>query len=204
MCLSRAVRTNEAHALTEVNLIREWLEQITDSDAFKFHNTTSGVGPRESNENLLIGNGWRRRSGLHELFPSRFSTICFCCVLEVLCSTLLHDLHVMEQTAFFIVPTLEVIAQKFLTLLTSFGECCIRTAMYPTTRTFNSDDFCGDSFEKDAIVAHHENGALAFADFIFEPCTRGDVEIVVRLVQEQHVRARVQEQVENKTFPFAA
>ena len=44
------------------------LEQVADGDSFKLHNATSGVGHRESNENLLVGNGWRRRSRLDELF----------------------------------------------------------------------------------------------------------------------------------------
>ena len=110
----------------------------------------------------------------------------------------------MEQATFFIVPTLEVVTHEFLALLTCFREGGVRASVHPTARTFDSDDFGCDALKKNAIMAHHQDGALATANLFFQPRAGGNVEVVVGFVQEQHVGARVQQQIKNKALAFAA
>ena len=82
----------------------------------------SRVCAAQSHINLLIGDRGRWRACCYKLFPARFCAIGLCRVLEILCSTLLHDFHVLKQSPLFVVPALEVVAEKRLTFFACFGE----------------------------------------------------------------------------------
>ena len=53
-------------------------------------------------------------------------------------------------------------------------------------------------------MADHQDRAWAVNDLLFEPNSGWDVEIVVGLVEQQHVGTRGQEQVQHHSFTFAA
>ena len=53
-------------------------------------------------------------------------------------------------------------------------------------------------------MAHHQDRRLALPQFLFEPFAGGNVEVVVGLIQQQHVRARREQQVEHESLAFAS
>ncbi len=76
--------------------------------------------------------------------------------------------------------------------------------MHPTTRSFNGNHLGGTTLEQGAVVAHHQDGGLALSKFLFKPLTGWDIEVVVRLVQQQHVGTRREQQVEHEPLAFAS
>ena len=173
--LAGSIGADESHALTEVDLFIERLEQTVNAHTAELHHTTRTICPAESHENLLVGNRWRRGTRGHKLLPPCLGSIGLGGVLEVLRRARLHHLHVLEQATLFVVPPLQFVTELLLTCLSSLGVGLVTAAVHPTTRTFHRDDLVGACLEKCAVVAHHEDGALERVQLLFEPPARGDV-----------------------------
>ena len=45
-----------------------------------------------------------------------------------------------------------------------------------------------DALQKPPVVGDEDNGALEATDLLLQPIDRGDIEVVGRFVQQQHVR----------------
>ena len=189
MALAGAVGADEPEALTEVHLVAEREEQVAHRHLLELHHPPRRVGAAEGDVDLLVGHRRRRRAGGDELLPPRLGRVGLGGVLEVLRGALLHDLHVMEEAPLFVVPALQRVAQQLLATLACLGEGGVRTAVHPAARPFDDDDLGGHPLEQGAVVADHEDGALAGLDLLLQPHTCGDVEVVVGLVEQQHVGA---------------
>ena len=108
-----------------------------------------------------------------------------------------------EESAFLLVPTFDSIAEQRLTLLPGLGERGITATVDPTAGAFEHHDLGGDPFEQRTVVTHHQDGAWAVDDLFFEPDAGRDIEIVVRLIEQEYVGTRCQQQVEYEPFAFA-
>ncbi len=193
MRLAGSVRTDEGDAFSVVDLVAERQKQVAHRHVANLGHAPCGIGTAQANVDVLIGNGWRRRARRDEFLPPGFGGVGLRGVLEVLGSALLHDLHVVEESTFLFVPSFEVVAEKFLTLLTGLGIRGKGATVHPASGAFDRNDLVRAPFQKGTVVAHHENGGGAGLQLILQPLTSGDVKIVVGLVQEQHIRPRVEQ-----------
>ena len=204
MALPCAVGSDEADALAEVHLVGERQEQLVDRDIVHLHDSSRRVRSSQLDVDLLIRRRRRGRSGCDELLPSCLGRVGLGRVLEVERHALLHDLHVPEQAALLVVPALHAVAEQLLALRTSLGEARIGTAVDPAAGTLDHHDLGGDSSEQGPVVTHHQDGRSGGADLVLQPSPSGDVEVVVRLVEQQHVCAGRQQQIEHEALAFAA
>ena len=147
MGFSRPVRADQAESLTVMDLVIEGKKEIVDGDPFDLGDAPSGVRATQPNVNALIGDRRWRRSGGHELFPASLGGIGLGRVLEVLSGALLHDLHVVEESTFFVVPSLQVVSELFLAPGSCLGKRGVRATVDPRTRTLDHHDLGGDSLE---------------------------------------------------------
>ena len=91
-----AVRADQRHTLTVIDLVAEWVKQVVHRHTVELGHATCCICTPQADVNLLVGHGrWGWASG-HELFPTRFGAIGFGGILEILRSPLFHDLHVMK------------------------------------------------------------------------------------------------------------
>ncbi|CAB4572596.1 unannotated protein [freshwater metagenome] len=187
-----------------VHLVGEREEQTAHRDVLQLGDTASRVRATQTNVDLLISHRRGRRSERHELLPTRLGGIGLGGILEVLRGTLLHDLHVMEQAALLVVPPLQLVAHQLLTLRAGLRERGVRATVTPATGSFDHHDLGGDPLQQRAVVADHQDGGLAGHDLFLQPTTRGDVEVVVRFVQQQHVGSGGEQQVQHQSLALAA
>ena len=76
--------------------------------------------------------------------------------------------------------------------------------MHPRARPLDHDDLGGHALQQGAVVADHQDRAAAGLQLVLQPQAGGDVQVVVRLVEQQDVRPTVQQQVEHQALAFAA
>ena len=68
----------------------------------------------------------------------------------------------------------------------------------------DGDDAVGGAREQLAVVAHEQHGLLGRAQGILEPALAGHVEVVVRLVEQQHLLRTAQQRLEHEPLLLAA
>jgi len=78
-----------------------------------------------------------------------------------------------------------------------------RPAVGPRTGSFHGHDLVCGACEQLAVVAHEQDGLLAGAEPVFEPLLGGDIEEVVGLVEQQHVRVGPEQILEHESLLFA-
>ena len=105
MGFASAVRADQRHTLTVIDLVAERMKQVVHRDAVELGHAACRIRTPQADINLLVGHGrWRWASG-HELFPTRFGAVGFGGILEILRSPLFHDFHVVKQSSLFFVPS---------------------------------------------------------------------------------------------------
>ena len=70
MRLAGAVGTDQSDSLAVVDLVAERQEQIADRHVGELHDSPRGVGAAQLDEDVLVGHGRRGRAGLDELLPA--------------------------------------------------------------------------------------------------------------------------------------
>ena len=160
--------------------------------------------PRSRGVDPLVGHRRRRRTSGDELLPAGLGGIGLRRVLEVHGRPLLHDLHVPEQPAFLVVPAVERVTKTLLALLPSLRVGRIGPTVHPRPTALDRDHLGDGPLEQRAVVADHQDGRLAGRELRFQPRPGRDVEVVVGLVEEQHVGPGVEQHVEQQPLAFAA
>ncbi len=153
---------------------------------------------------VLVGDRGRRRAGLHEALPPGLRPVGLGGVLEVLGRPLLHHLHVVEQAALLVVPSLQGVAQEALTVLPGLGKGGVRAAVDPAGGALQHDELGGAPLQQDPVVAHHQDRAGAGPELILQPGPGGHVEVVVGLVEQEHVGPGVEQHVEHEPLALPA
>ena len=131
MGLAGAVGADESDPFTVMDFLGERKEEIVDRHRVEFRHAPCGIGTSQPDVDLVIGYGWRRRSGGDELLPTSFGGVGLGRVLEILRGALLHDFHVMEKSSLFVVPTFQFVAELLLAFGTGLGEGRVRTTVDP-------------------------------------------------------------------------
>ena len=204
VALARAVRADQADALAVVHLVGERQEQATDRHVDELHHAARRVAAAQADLDVLVRHGRRRWTRGDELLPAGLRRVGLRRVLEVLRGALLHDLHVLEQPALLVVPALQVVAELLLTPRARLGEGAVRAAVDPAPGPLDDDDLRRHALEQRPVVADHQDRRPAVEDLVLEPAAGRDVEVVVRLVEQQHVRPRREQQVEDQPLALAA
>jgi hypothetical protein len=125
-------------------------------------------------------------------------------VLEVLRGALLHHLHVAVQPTLLVLPPSDGIAEQLLAVCSRCRKPRVRPAVHPAAVAFDAHDLGGHPFEQRTVVAHHQHGRLGGEQLLFQPDACRDVEVVVGLVEQQHVGIAGEEQVEHQPLAFTA
>ena len=201
--LPGAVGADQAEPLAEVDLVTERQEQVAHADVEHLHHPPGGVRPTQAHLDLLVRHGRGRRADGHELLPPGLRGVGLGGVLEVLRGPLLHDLHVVEEAALLVVPALQGVAQQFLAAGPSLRERGVGAAVHPRARPLDHHHLRGDALQQGAVVADHQDRAAARLQLVLQPQPGGDVEVVVRLVEQQDVRPAVQQQVQHQALALA-
>ena len=202
--LAGAVGPDQADPLAEVHLVGERQEQVGDREVDQLDDAAGRVAAAQPDPDRLVAHRRRRRTGGDELVPPRLGGVGAAGVAVVLGRPLLHDLHVPVQAPLLVLPALEGVAELLLAASPGLGERGVGAAVHPGAGALDGDHLGRRPAEQRAVVADHQDRDLAGGEALLQPPAGRDVEVVVGLVEQQHVGLGRQQDVEQQPLALAA
>ena len=117
---------------------------------------------------------------------------------------LLHDLVEPEQAPLLALPPLEPVAEQLLAVRARLGIGAVGAAVHPAAVALEREDPGRRRAEQVAVVGDEQDGLLRGRDPRLELELRRDVEEVVGLVEQQHLRVAGEQHLEHEPLALAA
>ena len=186
--LARAVGADQPDALAEVDLLLEREHEPVDADGAQVDDDAGGLRAAQPDGDLLLGHRGRRRAGVDEAAPARLGRVGALRVAVVHRGALLHDLVEPEQAPLLALPLLQPVAEQLLAAGPRLGIGAVGAAVHPAAAALQREDPGGRRAEQVAVVGDEQDRLPRGGDPRLEVELGGDVEEVVGLVEQQHLR----------------
>ncbi len=204
MRLSGTVSAENGDSLAERKVQVEWLGQTDQLKALARHGTFAGTtAPQAHRYFLLRGPRLRRPLFLETGEPGLCRLVSGCHGGAHSCLDPERSDHV-DQTAVFVVPPSSKFVNPPKPRLASLVIVTEPTAVYPGRTVLNRYETASGGGEKLAVVGNEKDGLCRLLETTLQPEFTRDVEIVVRLVQEQHIVRPPKERFQHQALLLTA
>ena len=206
--LARAVGAQHGHPLAVPDLEVEGLHQPGQLEVLAHDGTLAGAAALEPHRHLLLAGLLGRRSGLLELAqPGLGGAVLRRHPVVVLGLDLVVQ-HELLDLGVLLVPALAELLEAGEAVAARLVVRREAARMGPH-RVARMAELDGDHpgrgvVEQLAVVADHQDRLVRLADPPLEPDLAGDVEVVVRLVEQQHLVGPAQQELEHQALLLAA
>ena len=202
--LAGAVRADQPDPLAEVDLLLERAHEPVDGDVAQRDDDPRRVAAADPHADLLVDDRGGRRAGVDEPLPAVSAASAFLANPSRDRGPLLHDLVELEQPALLALPLHQPVAEPLLARLARLRIGRVGAAVQPGAVRLEREDRVARRAEQVAVVADQQHRLARRGDPRLELQLGGDVEEVVGLVEQQHLRLALEQDVEHEPLALAA
>jgi hypothetical protein len=206
--LAGAVGAEDGDAFAVEDLQVEGLHQTGELESFAGDGPDAGAAALEPHPDVLLAGRLGRRAGLLELAQPGLGGGISGGHLMADGGSLTERQHQLLQLGVFLVPAPAQFLEALEPLSAGLVVRAETTAVHPGVGTrgagFQGDDPLGGAGEQFTVVGDEEDGLAGLGEPFLQPALAGDVEIVVGLVEKEHLVGAAQEGLQDEPLLLAA
>ncbi len=202
--LARAVGPQDADPVAVPDLEVERLHQAGELQLLGDDRPHAGAPAAQPHRHLLLRRPLRRRPGRLELRQPGLHRVVAVGHVRRVGRLLLQGAHQVDQPLVLLVPAPAQLGQPLVPRRPGLVVAGEAAAVHPRRPALDGDHAVGDAGEQLAVVADEQHGLAGVEQPLLEPPLARDVEVVVRLVEQQHLVGPAQQRLQRQPLLLAA